>query len=103
MKTTNLEEMRIAVETYYEEVGALRLGRGRGPGHSGDPALLSRHESRHLELASRRDTGWPPAASLSGAGQPCAHRHLMPFDLVFADLPAPDAAGEIGDHRQEVR
>lgn len=31
MKTTNLEEMRIAMETYYEEVRAL-LPRGGGRG-----------------------------------------------------------------------
>lgn len=48
MKTTNLEEMRIAMETYYEEVCALHGGQGGGesaadlgghPTKPGDPAF----------------------------------------------------------------
>lgn len=41
MKTTNLEEMRIAMETYYEEVrGLLQGGAGVVPLH---PGTLSLH------------------------------------------------------------
>lgn len=42
MKTTNLEEMRIAMETYYEEVRVPRPGQavGSGGGHSQLPSWV---------------------------------------------------------------
>lgn len=70
MKTTNLEEMRIAMETYYEEVRASRPGWGalaaRGAGAG---------EGERLELGSAT---W---RSLSEAGLPRAHFVFSAFSL----------------------
>lgn len=91
--------MRITVETYYEEVGPCAWG--------GDPALLGQHDGRpgsqRLPLSGWGGAQAGPRLHSLGGGRPHAHRHLTPFRLVSADLPAPDAAGAIGDHGQEVR
>lgn len=58
MKTTNLEEMRIAMETYYEEVrGLLQGGAGVDPLHPGTLSLHVSPRNSVLLPATRRKSG----------------------------------------------
>lgn len=97
MKTTSLEEMRIVMETYYEEVGSSAWA---GVGWWGERGRCCHreHEPGTQRFLSPGQS-WPVTALRGGVRGARTPR----LSLMSTDPPPPDAAGELGTVGTEVR